>query len=57
MYCSDTNYCYCLNFADNCIGANVFSDLTEEDVNDPSLDFSFGGKKLLKKILAKIKVS
>ena len=41
---------------DNCIGAKAFSDLTEEDVDDPSLGFSFGGKKLLKKILARIKV-
>ena len=46
----------CLNFIDNCIGAKVFSEMTEEEVNDPSLGFSFGAKKILKKILAQIKV-
>lgn len=45
-----------VNFVGNYIGAKVFSKMTEEEVNDPSLGFSFGGKKLLKDILARIKV-
>ena len=44
------------NFVGNCIGAKVFSEMTEEEVNDPSLGFSFGAKKILKKILAEMKV-
>ena len=48
--------CYYLNFVENCIGAKVFSNLTEEEINDPSLDFSFGGKKLLNMTLVGIKV-
>ena len=43
----------CLNFVDHDIGAKVFSQMTEE-LNDPSLGFSFGVKKLLKMILAKV---
>ena len=46
----------CLNFVDNDIGAKVFSQMTEEELNNPSLAFSFGVKKLLKMILAIIKV-
>ena len=45
-----------LNFVGNDIGAKVFSQMTEEELNDPTLGFSFGVKKLLKMILAKIKV-
>ena len=45
-----------LNFVDNDIGAKVFSQMTEEELNDPSLGFSFGVKKILKMILARIKV-
>ena len=45
-----------VKFVGNCIGAKVFSEMTEEEMDDPSLGFSFGGKKLLKKILARIKV-
>ena len=43
--------------SDNGIGAKVFSEMTEEEVNDPSLGFNFGAKKILKRILAGIKVT
>ena len=46
----------CFNFVDNRIGAKMFSQMTEEELNDSCLGFSFGVKKLLKMILAKIKV-
>ena len=44
------------NDADNGIGAKVFTELTNEDIDDEDLGFSFGGRKVLKRILAEIKV-
>lgn len=41
---------------DNCIGVKAFAELKEEEINDPGLGFSFGGKKVLKKVLAQVKV-
>ena len=35
----------------------MFSDLSEEDIDDHSLSFSFGGKKVIKKVLKSIRVS
>ena len=44
------------NDVDNGIGAKVFTKLTNEDIDDKDLGFSFGGRKVLKQILAEIKV-
>ena len=41
---------------DNGIGAQVFAELTEKDIDGPDLGFTFGGKKILKKVLALVKV-
>ena len=41
---------------DNGIGAKVFTEMTNEDIDDKELNFSFGGRKALKKVLADIKV-
>ena len=42
---------------DNGITAKIFVDLiTDEDIDDPSLNFSFGGKVAIKKVLEEIKV-
>ena len=46
-----------LNFdTANGIGANVFTEMTNEDIDDKELNFSFGGRIALKKVLADIKV-
>ena len=42
--------------ADNGIGAKVFIELTEKDINSADLGLSYGGKKVIRKVL-KIKVS
>ena len=42
---------------DNGIGAKVFTELTNVDIDDKEdLGFSFGGRKVLKRVLAEIKV-
>ena len=38
-------------FADNCIGAQAFMEMTDEDIDDKEHGFSFGGKKILKRVL------
>ena len=40
-----------IQFADNCIGAQAFTEMTDEDIDDKELGFSFGGKKILKRVL------
>ena len=40
-----------IQFADNCIGAQAFMEMTDEDIDGKELDFSFGGKKILKRVL------
>ena len=46
-----------LNYdTDNGIGANVFTEMTNEDIDDKELNFNFGGRIALKKVLADIKV-
>ena len=47
---------YYIGCIDNGIGANIFTELTNDDINDKDLGFSFGGKKVLKNVLAEIKV-
>lgn len=41
---------------DNGIGANVFTEMTSEDIDEKELNFSFGGRIALKKVLADVKV-
>ena len=40
-----------IQLADNCIGAQAFMEMTDEDIDDKELGFSFGGKKILKRVL------
>ena len=50
-------YCLWFKFTENCIGAKVFMDMTNEDIDSKELNFSFGGKlvlKRLKKAISKI---
>ena len=42
-------------FVDNCIGAQAFMEMTDEDIKDEELGFSFGGKKILKRVLKTLK--
>ena len=43
---------YCLNVSGNGIAAKVFvTDISEEDINSADLGFTFGGKKVLKRLL------
>ena len=38
-------------FIENGIGAKGFMDLTSEDIDDKELGISFGGRRVLKRIL------
>ena len=43
---------YCLLiFADNGIGAQAFTEMTDTDIDDKELGFTFGGRKILKQVL------
>ena len=42
------------NFIDNGIGAKGFMDLTSEDIGDKELGISFGGRRVLKRVLKTI---
>lgn len=47
-----TKAAYCLHCSDNGIGAKVFViDITEADIDSQELGFSFGGRRVLKRIL------
>lgn len=46
----------CIYDTDNGIGAKVFTELTNEDIDDKDLGFSFGGRKVLKRVLVEMKV-
>ena len=40
---------------DNGVVAKVFLELTDEDIEDKQLNISFGGKKILKKLIKQLK--
>ena len=46
--------CTCFS-TDNGIVAKVFLELTEDDIEGPQLNITFGGKKILKKLLKQLK--
>ena len=41
--------------ADNGVVAKAFLELTEDDIEDKQLNITFGGKKILKKLLKQFK--
>ena len=50
------NYCKSSYFTtDNGIVAKAFLELTEDDIENQQLNITFGGKKILKKLLKQLK--
>ena len=44
-------YCLLIFFADNGIGAQAFMEMTDADIDNKELGFTFGGKIILKRVL------
>lgn len=43
-------------FVENSIGVKAFIELTESDISGSALDFTLGGKLIIRKVLDKFKV-